>query len=90
MGLIEVTADKQDVADQLKLKWKLKEGDPFDAYYAENFLNDNRSSLPADFSSNKDVIVVRDCRDMTVAVYIQMDAKRNLRERPKDVGCGKP
>jgi outer membrane protein assembly factor BamA len=89
MGSLELVADKQELADQLQLQWKLKKGEPFDPSYTEKFLDENSGVLPADFSPRNDVAMVRDCRDMTVAVYIQMDSKRAFRPRPKDVRCEK-
>jgi hypothetical protein len=83
MGSLEVVADKQELGDQLQLQWKVKKGEPYDPSYTEKFLDENSSVLPADFSPRNDVAMVRDCRDMTVAVYIQMDSKRTFRPRPR-------
>ncbi|HUN87138.1 MAG TPA: POTRA domain-containing protein [Terriglobales bacterium] len=89
MGALQVIADKPEQADALQQRWKLEAGQPYDPDYTEQFLADNKNLLPADFSPRNDVFAIPDCDNMTVAVTIQIDAKRAFRAPPKEHGCEK-
>ncbi len=87
IDLLEITADEQEITEELTRRWELKSGVPFDANYVDRFLQEISDSLPTDFSHRNDLAVVRDCRDRTVDVYILMDSKRSFWPRPQDVSC---
>jgi len=89
MGALQVIADKPEQADELQQRWKRQPGQPYDPSYTEQFLADNKNLLPADFSPRNDVFAIPDCDNMTVAVTIQIDAKRAFRAPPKEHGCEK-
>jgi outer membrane protein assembly factor BamA len=88
MGTLEIEGDS-DSADQLRLNWELKPGEPYDATYLTKFLEANRSYLPAQFERDNDVAVLRDCRDMTVTVHIELEPKRGVRSPLQENGCQK-
>jgi outer membrane protein assembly factor BamA len=88
MGPLEIEGDS-DLGDQLRLHWELKTGEPYDANYLTEFLEANRSHLPAQFQLDNDVAVLRDCRDMTVTVHIELDPKRGPRPPLQEHGCQK-
>lgn len=86
MGVLELVG-KPDEVDSLQQRWKLRPGEPFDVYYLETFLNENRSLLPAEFSAENDAYTLRDCEQLTVKVHIELDPKRPWKARPQDVEC---
>jgi outer membrane translocation and assembly module TamA len=88
MGALEIEG-KPEQAEQLQPQWKLKSGEPFDAGYLDQFLDENRASLPSDFGPSRDLYMVRDCRDMSVTIHIELDPKRAWQKRPEEVQCDK-
>ena len=89
MGTLQVIADKPEQADELQKRWKLRAGEPYVPSYTDRFVGDNKELLPADFNLASDVFAIPNCEDLTVAVTIQMDAKRAFRARPERRRCGK-
>jgi len=89
MGTLQVIADKPEQADELQQRWKLQPGQPYDPSYTDRFLADNKNLLPTDFSARSDVFALPDCDNLTVAVTIQIDAKRAFRAPPKEHRCAK-
>lgn len=69
------------------MNWELKPGEPYDATYLTKFLEANRSHLPAQFQRGNDAAVLRDCRDMTVTVHIELDPRRSARPALQENGC---
>jgi outer membrane protein assembly factor BamA len=78
---------KSDLVQQLQPRWELKPGAPFDPAYLENYLDDNGELLPEGFDRNRDVQAVRDCRERTVNVHIELDPKRPWKPGARDAPC---
>ncbi len=74
------------LAGELQSRWKLKKGDPFDAAYIQQFVDENSASLPQGFVRN-DVVTIRDCHDMTATVHIELDHRYFA--KPREVDCDK-
>lgn len=86
MGKLETVADKE-VAAKLHAEWKLAEGDVYDYYYIEQFLETNRDSLPRGFS-RANVHTIQNCPDAVVEVRLLVDpAKDTSQAEPKNVPC---
>lgn len=86
MGKLETVADKE-VAAKLHADWKLAEGDVYDYYYIEQFLETNRDSLPRGFS-RANVHTIQNCPDAVVEVRLLVDpAKDTSQAEPKNVPC---
>lgn len=82
MGELRVEG-KNEVAEKLKTKWGLKPGEPYDLYYLEKFLSQNRELLPDGFDNDREVLWLRDCSDNTVNVTIELDPKRYMKTEAK-------
>jgi hypothetical protein len=61
----------------------------FDALYLDDFLKQNSSLLPADFSQYDDVALLKDCPDATVSLHIHLtnDSQHLAKDREKRVDC---
>ena len=88
MGALHVDG-AHDIAEKLERLWKLGPGEPFDYECLQQFLDDNKDLLPADFSRGN-TYLVKNCHDGTVSVHIALDMKAALQPREKNVGCDKP
>ena len=77
----------EEVAAKLHADWKLAEGDVYDYYYIEQFLETNRDSLPRGFS-RANVHTIQNCPDAVVEVRLLVDpAKDTSQAEPKNVPC---
>ena len=86
MGKLETVADKE-VAAKLHAEWKLAEGDVYDYYYIEQFLETNRDSLPRGFS-RANVHTIQNCPDAVVEVRLLVDPTKDTSQaEPKNVPC---
>jgi outer membrane protein assembly factor BamA len=85
MGKLDIVADKE-LADRLKLQWKLAEGSVYDATYIDNFLEKNRDLLPEGFSAEK-AQVAKDCPEALVAVRLMVADKDPGGDAMKEVPC---
>jgi len=86
MGAMELEG-KSDLVQQLQPRWELKAGEPFDPAYIEKYLSRNSELLPEGFDRGRDIQGVRDCRDRTVNVRIELDPKRPWTPKPQDKPC---
>lgn len=84
MGKLEILAEKE-VADRLRLEWKLGEGAVYDASYISKFIEANRLLLPEGFS-RQDVSVARDCPQTAVEVRLEVDPEA-AKPKMKNVPC---
>ena len=89
MGELKIEG-KSEAAEELKTKWELKPGEPYDLAYLEKFLTQSRESLPDGFDNDRDVLWLRDCADNTVNVTIALDPKRPWKPKPEDKPCEAP
>jgi outer membrane protein assembly factor BamA len=76
MGTLEIEGGKFELAQQLRSRWELVSGQPFDPAYPDKFLAENRSLLPSDFQRSRDFYILRDCHDLTVLVHINLEVSR--------------
>jgi outer membrane protein assembly factor BamA len=88
MGALELVG-KPELVDELQPRWKLMSGEPFDVTYLDKFVDENRSSLPVDFATLDAVSIVRDCRNMTVVVHVELDSSQHGKPKPRDIDCDK-
>ena len=86
MGELKI-GGKSDSASKLQAEWELKTGEPYDPGYLGKYLTEHRDLLPDDFSSDRDVLWLRDCSDDTVNVTIELDPKRPWTPMPQDKPC---
>jgi outer membrane protein assembly factor BamA len=88
MDKLEVSAP-QEVAEKLEVRWNLEPGAVFNSSYLEAFLNENHSLLPADFTPDNGVALIRDCPDATVSVRLSLtnDSKYAVNNQAKPVPC---
>jgi outer membrane protein assembly factor BamA len=88
MDKLEVSAP-QEIADQLQVRWKPEPGAIFNNSYLETFLDENHSLLPADFTLDNGVELIKDCPDATVSVRLGLtnDLKYAAPSRAKPVAC---
>jgi outer membrane protein assembly factor BamA len=86
MGALDLEG-RSDLVQQLQSRWEFKPGEPFDPAYIEKYLDHNGELLPEGFDRNRDVQAVRDCRDGTVNVRIELDPKRPWKPGVKDAPC---
>jgi hypothetical protein len=86
MGKLEIPAEK-DLADRLRLAWKLDEGVVFDSTYLDKYIEENHDLLPSGFGRER-VQVAENCPEATVAVRL---AVQDDSSKPpmKDVPCEK-
>lgn len=87
MGRLEIAGDS-NAAEQLRLRWELEKGQPFDESYLKKFLDDNQSLLPSGFNVSRALAIIRNCPDTSVAVFIDLDPKHPS-QPPKEVSCNK-
>jgi hypothetical protein len=86
MGTLEIFA-KKELADRLRAQWEIPEGAVFDPGYVEKFIARNRSLLPADFT-RRNVQIVRNCRESSVAVRFPLDwTDPRAQAVPNDIDC---
>jgi outer membrane translocation and assembly module TamA len=86
MGSFDVFGS-QDTASLLKTRWDLGEGQPFDTSYIDKFVQQNKTLLPAGFQPFQSIVVTRNCRKSTVAVYLVLDPGKLLSDAPRDTDC---
>ena len=89
MGTLEIEG-KPDAASQLRSSWQLDRGQPFDPFYPQEFLEESKSLLPADFQPSTDLYTLRDCSDFTVLVHINLDLNNTSHSAKRDAPCEKP
>lgn len=88
MGKLEIIAEK-DLADRLRLAWKLDEGAVYDATYIDKYIQENRDLLPNGFT-RREAQVAENCPEATVAVRLAVQEKDGESKAPiKDVPCEK-
>jgi outer membrane protein assembly factor BamA len=80
-------AGNPEAAEQLRPRWELESGKPFDYSYLQSFLEENASLFPSTFDRENSVTVARNCRDNTVAVFIELSPNHPNVVAPKDSGC---
>jgi hypothetical protein len=73
MGKLEILAEKQ-LADRLRLAWKLDEGTVFDSTYIDKYIQENHDLLPDGFGRDR-VQLAKDCPEAVVAVRLTVDDK---------------
>lgn len=88
MGALQFAGSAEN-GEQLRVRWQLEPGKPFDYTYLEKFLNENGSLLPAHFEMSRSTKIARDCQNHTVTVYIELSPDHPNVTPPNDVGCDK-
>jgi outer membrane protein assembly factor BamA len=86
MGKLEILAEKQ-LADRLRLAWKLDEGKVFDSTYIDKYIQENHNLLPDGFGRDR-VQLAKDCPEAIVAVRLAVEDKEATAPM-KDVPCEK-
>lgn len=86
MGKLQFAGNAEN-AEQLKARWQLEPGKPFDFGYFKKFLKDNESLLSPQFEMERSTKIARDCQDHTVAVYIELSPDHPNVTPPNDIGC---
>jgi outer membrane protein insertion porin family len=89
MGVLTIREKGSDVGEKLRARWELLPGQPFDATYIQQFLDENRSLLPATFDLSRGIVTARDCERDVVTVFIDLDSEHPTQHPPKDSGCDK-
>jgi outer membrane protein assembly factor BamA len=85
MGRLEIFA-KKELVEKLKGEWQLPDGVIFDGSYVERFLNENKSTLPPDFTQ-QNVQVVRNCPESLATVRFFIDLSLVPQSLPQRVAC---
>ena len=78
-----------ELAEQLRPRWQLEFGQPFDGTYIRKFLDENQSLLPRNFNESRAVRIARDCEKDLVTVLIDLDPRHPSNRELKDRGCDK-
>lgn len=86
LGTLEF-AGNAEAAEQLRPRWELEMGKPFDYSYLKHFLNQNESLLPANFDRSRSVTIARNCKDNTVSVFVELGPNHPSVVAPKDISC---
>jgi hypothetical protein len=87
MGTLALNGNA-DLAQQLRSQWQLQPGHTFDALYPQKFVQDNEPLLPQGFAYRSGVHFIRDCKDLSVTVSIDLDPQ-HPGEQPKEIGCNR-
>ena len=87
MGKLEIVAAKE-VADRLRLQWKLPEGAVYDYTYLDKYISANRDLLPSGFTRDR-VQAGADCPHALVDLKLIIDAAEDKSPQPKNVACEK-
>jgi Surface antigen variable number repeat len=92
MGKLEVLAEK-DLADRLRLAWKLDEGKVYNSTYIDKYIEENRDLLPSGFGPDR-VDLAQDCPKALVDVRMKVaDAgasNEQMKSEPmKNIPCEK-
>jgi outer membrane protein assembly factor BamA len=81
-------AGNPEAAEQLRPRWELGSGKPFDYSYVQQFLKENASLFPSTFDREKSVTVAKNCRENTVALFFELSPNHPNVVAPKDIDCG--
>jgi outer membrane protein assembly factor BamA len=84
MGKLEIIGPAEAAA-KLQARWQLEPGEIFNTGYVKNFIEENSSLLPADFTESA-IKRLRDCGSSTVAVhvYLAADGQHEAQDRAKE------
>lgn len=90
MGSFEVVGPPE-LAEKLQTRWKLHPGTVFNRDYVEIFVDKNHSLLPADFTIDNGVALIKDCPSGTVSVHLHLtdDPQHEILDSAKRVPCPK-
>jgi hypothetical protein len=86
MGKLDIVSEKE-VADKLRMQWKLAEGDVYDNTYIDEYLTSVRDILPSNFT-RANIQIIQDCPEASVQVRLLVDpAQDKSHEEPKSIPC---